>query len=126
MRILRENVHKTRKHAPQSAKKEFTMKKYLSIKNEVMNILVEMPKTRDNDRELYLEYIKRNGYNPYELSVYALCELTNMGILPSLESVSRARREAQQFNEEVKSTKTVTERRKKEREEYTEYFRSVK
>ena len=102
------------------------MKKYHAIKNEVLNILIENSKTRDSDTALYLEYLKRQGINPMEINVFELCYFVDSGKVASIETISRARRHAQAAYDEVKGNLTVTERRKKECEEYTEYFRSEK
>ena len=102
------------------------MKKYLQVKSEVMNILIEKPATRDNDNTLYAEYLRRNGYEASEFSAQTLLDLIDRGILPSIDCIGRARREAQQKNPEVHASVTVSERRKHEFEENTEYFRSIK
>ena len=128
--IIEQIDDKAKKQRPLGRKSRknggITMKKYLQVKGEVMNILIEKPFTRDNDNALYVEYLRRNGYDASAFSAQTLLDLIDRGILPSIDCIGRARREAQRKNPDVQASITVAERRKHEFEENTEYFRSIK
>ena len=89
----------------------------------VKRILTDYPLARDDDRYLYTKVMQKLNPKACDLP---FCEvmfnLKNLG-LPLYSTVSRARRNVQANNEELRGTKKKQEIRAKLEEECREYFR---
>lgn len=89
------------------------------IKDIVVEVLKKNPETRNSDKILYLEVTKRvypDGlFVPFYMSMYD----SNM---PNYDTVTRARRWAQNHIEGVQADLTVQAVREGEEDEYREVF----
>lgn len=78
------------------------MGKMQGIEKNVRAVLEKYPESRGNDFVLYAMYIKENTPELATVGlIYALLEAQRLG-MPSYESVTRARRKIQQFNEDLR------------------------
>lgn len=87
-------------------------------------ILWEIPETRNSDNRLYAEilkeYGKRAGVNALTMSVGDFLKIHKAYGIPTIESVGRCRRKAQEQNEGLRAVEEVQEGRF---ENETEYIR---
>ena len=71
-------------------------------------ILEQQPETRSSDNLLYIEVLARtSGQNVLNMPVWAFYENLREWKLPSIETVGRCRRKAQQKNPHLKATAEV-------------------
>ena len=71
-------------------------------------ILEQQPETRSSDNLLYIEVLARtSGQNVLNMPVWAFYENQREWKLPSIETVGRCRRKAQQENPHLKATTEV-------------------
>ena len=74
----------------------------------VKTILEQQPETRSSDNLLYIEVLARtSGQNVLNMPVWAFYENLREWKLPSIETVGRCRRKAQQENPHLKATTEV-------------------
>lgn len=74
----------------------------------VKTILEQQPETRSSDNLLYIEVLARtSGQNVLNMPVWAFYENLREWKLPSIETVGRCRRKAQQENPHLKATAEV-------------------
>ena len=74
----------------------------------VKTILEQQPETRSSDNLLYIEVLARtSGQNVMNMPVWAFYENLREWKLPSIETVGRCRRKAQQENPHLKATTEV-------------------
>ena len=90
------------------------------LKDLVLNILQDKPKTRDSDRILYDEFLKKIGVDTHYMTAYEMLHNPDM---PSIESVGRARRKAQEEHPELKASAGVEKRRMEMYNDYLEFAR---
>lgn len=90
------------------------------LKHLVYSILKDNPKTRDSDRLLYNEVCMELGYDTHTISAY---EMLHSSTMPSIESVGRARRKAQEEHPELRATPQVADRRQERYSEFLEFVR---
>lgn len=95
------------------------MAKIAKIANEVKDILVKIPATRDSDELLYYEYIKRederNGVSVLYMSLAQFLVTRKYLDLASIETLGRARRKIQAEYPELRGT-NEKERREAEKD----------
>lgn len=100
------------------------MAKIKDYYNEVRDILIEYPKTRDDDMQLYAIFVaKKAGVSKNDTFYYVLMHHNEYN-LPSYESVTRARRKVQECEFTLRGTKRT--KRKDLQEEYREYYGGIK
>lgn len=87
-----------------------------TMESRVLNILIVNPESRDNDRLLFVEYLKR--YNP-ELVQRGYADVMLSGDLPSYEGITRARRKLQEKNPELRGI--LYEQRNHKQNDYVQY-----
>ena len=87
-----------------------------TIESKVLNILIVNPEARDNDRLLFVEYIKR--HNP-DLVKRGYAEVMLSGELPNYEGITRARRKLQEKHPELRGRKY--EQRNHKQDDYVQY-----
>lgn len=100
------------------------MSKINKIENLVKKTLEMYPDTRSDDFMLvaHVYLIMSNGYTS-TISFNGIMENhTAMG-LPSMESITRARRKLQNEYEELRATESMRRIRRKEEQDYKEYSR---
>ena len=98
------------------------------LKGIVRDILMTIPDTKDSDEVLYMEVLKRKGY---EINEETFINYKHYD-LPTFPSIARARRKVQEIERNSKniedwvlqSSKTVEKRRRKLEEQYREFYRS--
>lgn len=89
------------------------------IENEVRAILIKNTMARGNDRYLYLCYLREKGYDlDATLEAYLMSNE-----YPSYDTISRARRKAQERDEMLKPSEKVIEERKKLEQDFLKYAR---
>lgn len=94
--------------------------KLSNIKDLVLKILKDNPKTRDSDRILYNEVCEAMGYDTHLMTGW---ELLHDKAMPSFESVRRSRQKAQAENPELRACADVQNRRMELELEYREFAR---
>lgn len=90
------------------------------LKHLVYSILKDNPKTRDSDRLLYNEVCMELGYDTHTISAY---EMLHSSTMPSIESVGRARRKAQEEHPELRASAGVQQRRAELYSDYLQFAR---
>ena len=90
------------------------------LKDLVLDILKNKSITRNSDRLLYDEVCTELGYDTHRMTAYEMLHNTSM---PSIESVGRARRKAQEEHPELRATSQVSSRRMEKFSEYLEFAR---
>ena len=89
-----------------------------TLEAKVRQILIAVPRTRDDDRELTLEvWQKCYGVNPWS----PVCEAMRDKRLPSQESIGRVRRKIQETNEDLRGSKAKEQVRMDAQVDYIEY-----
>ena len=94
------------------------MKNYYNV---VRQIMIENPKTQDDDMFLYSVFCAKFCLVKYDETFYQVMLTAKSRGLPSYESISRARRKVQE-NEPALSGKRRNQR-KKEEKAYREWYR---
>lgn len=88
-----------------------------TLYSTVFDILTDIPSTRDSDRALTEHVYRRLG-----IDVNAPWTMINAdAALPSLESIGRLRRKAQELNPELAPKHSVKEIRKSRREDFKDF-----
>lgn len=90
------------------------------IYGEVINILRDDPQTRSSDKALYVAWLTKHA--PAAIGAPFITTLYNSS-LPSIESVGRARRKAQETYPELAADANVAAERELMEEEYKEFAR---
>lgn len=99
------------------------MSKRLSrIQNTVNLILQNKPYTRNSDDILYLAVIESMSVNVHSHSIADFFLNRSISCLPSFESVSRARRKAQELYPELRAVANVEAARELREEAYREFY----
>lgn len=89
--------------------------------NAVRAILLENPRTRDDDMYLYSVFLaKFNLIRPEETFYEVMISAKSRG-LPSYESITRARRKVQEMEEYLRGEKRSA--RKEQEQKYREFYR---
>ena len=84
------------------------MNKLRTLTDMVKIILEQQPETRSSDNLLYIEVLRRcTNQNVLNMPVWAFYQNLKEWQLPSIETVGRCRRKAQQENPHLKSTAEV-------------------
>lgn len=97
------------------------MGKMQGIEKNVRAVLEKYPESRGNDFVLYAMYIKENTPELATVGlIYALLEAQRLG-MPSYESVTRARRKIQQFNEDLRPPEKAAAARQAKIAEFKKY-----
>lgn len=92
-----------------------------NIEHNVRAVLEKYPESRGNDFVLYAMYIKENTPELATVGlIYALLEAQRLG-MPSYESVTRARRKIQQFNEDLRPPEKSAKARQAKIAEFKKY-----
>jgi hypothetical protein len=76
-----------------SKTRSVTIKQYESI---ILNILRNKPDARDNDYALYYYILKERRIDPTTMTAYDMLIRSHKGQIPSIFSVTRARRKVQE------------------------------
>ena len=98
---------------------EMTMK-LTNIKELVLGILKDNPKTRDSDRILYNEVCEAMGYDTHHMTAW---EMLHDRRMPSTESVRRSRQKAQAEHPELRASEPVERKRMDLMDEYLDFAR---
>ncbi|MBQ0112387.1 MAG: hypothetical protein KBT03_04575 [Bacteroidales bacterium] len=77
----------------------------------VKQILTECPATRNSDRFLYIEFLKRTTPNACTMPLEKVLLLQEEMQIPSIETVGRARRKMQERFEELRADEVVIDAR---------------
>ena len=94
------------------------MDRLKTLEAKVRMVLTNVPRTRDDDRELTLGIWQIfYGVNPYA----PVQEVMRNKHLPSQESIGRCRRKIQETDESLRGTKAKEQVRMSEQEKYIEY-----
>lgn len=91
--------------------------------DRVKKLLEELPSTRESDRVLYVEYIRR--YHP-ELVSAPFDQVMARTDISSIESVGRARRKCMELYPYLRGSEKISTFRELKEEEYREYAIEVK
>ena len=84
------------------------MNKLRTLTDMVRIILEQQPETRSSDNLLYIEVLRRcTNQNVLNMPVWAFYQNLKEWQLPSIETVGRCRRKAQQENPHLKATPEV-------------------
>ena len=84
------------------------MNKLRTLTDMVRIILEQQPETRSSDNLLYIEVLRRcTNQNVLNMPVWAFYQNLKEWQLPSIETVGRCRRKAQQENPHLKATAEV-------------------
>ena len=94
--------------------------KLTNIKDLVLGILKDNPKTRDSDRILYNEVCEAMGYDTHRMTGW---ELLHDKAMPSFESVRRSRQKAQAEHPELRASEPVERKRMELFNDYLEFAR---
>lgn len=89
--------------------------------NAVRNILLEDPRTRDNDMLLYAVFCAKFNLVRPEETFYDVLFNAKRKKLPSYESITRARRKVQEMEEYLCGEKRNA--RKEQEQKYREFYR---
>lgn len=92
--------------------------KLTNLKNLVMKILKDNPKTRDSDRILYNEVCVEMGIDTHSMTAW---EFFHRNDMPSTESVRRTRQKAQAEFPELRASVAVQRRRHDLENDYLEF-----
>lgn len=99
-----------------------------SMTDMVKVILKADAKTRDNDNLLYIRLVdllgRRDQIDYIHMPMIMFYEQLPALNVPTIETVSRLRRKAQQENPELKAAKVVENFRAEREEQFREYARS--
>lgn len=92
-------------------------------KELVKEILNDSAEARDDDFVLYVAFVERQyGAKLNRMNVLDLFERIRKGEYPSIESIGRARRKAQEENPELKGSKNARQRREKAEMNYHSFY----
>ena len=92
------------------------MEELRTIKETVKEVMTQDSKTRNNDKWLILQTLRKLGFKVY----VDYSQLKNM---PSFESITRSRRHIQNKDYDLLPTKETDKRRKAQEDKYKEVFR---
>lgn len=92
-----------------------------SYYDEVKDIMVKYPSSRDDDYLLYSIYLHMNGYVKSDERFFDVFPKAKERGLPSYEGITRARRKVQEKEPSLRGKNY--EKRHKEEEEYHDYYR---
>lgn len=88
----------------------------------VKTIMEQQPETRSSDNLLYIEVLKRTAnQNVLNMPVWSFYQNLTEWQLPSIETVGRCRRKAQQENPHLKATSEVEGFRYDKETEFIEF-----
>jgi len=86
-----------------------------NIRNTVLEVLREDPKTRDSDKWLIIQVLRKLGIKVY-------LDYSQLNDMPSFESITRCRRSIQNQEGLYPPTKEIEEQRGKHQEEYRQQY----
>ena len=86
-----------------------------SVKDVVEEVMTEDIKSRDSDKWLILQVIRKLGFNIY-------VDYEDLKKMPSFESITRARRHIQNTEKRLQASFPVGEVRNLNEQNYSEYF----
>jgi len=89
-----------------------SIKKARQYESIVLSILRERPDAQDDDYALFYYVLEKRGLNIKELNAYELLLRMSKKEIPSVLSISRARRKVQEEYPEVRGTKWEKRQRK--------------
>lgn len=99
------------------------MKKIITLRDEVKEIMINFPNTRDSDEALYCRYLQEKyGIIAKECTFYMVMNMQFRNEIPKQESVERCRRWIQEHFEELRGKSY--EARQEEQEEYKEMVKN--
>ena len=76
----------------------------MTVKETVIDILSIQETARNSDLSLMYHYVLRKGMLPSQTTIYDLLQLMRSGKFPTMETLTRARRQAQQHHPELRGT----------------------
>ena len=91
-----------------------------NLKELILGILKDNPKTRDSDRILYNEVCEAMGYDTHLMTGW---ELLHDKAMPSFESVRRSRQKAQAEHPELRASEPVERKRMELYSDYLQFAR---
>jgi hypothetical protein len=92
------------------------MNSLITVKNVVREVLQEDQKTRNSDKWLILQTLRKMGYKIY-------VDYDELRKMPSFESITRARRYWQNTKKILLPSKKIDDKRTDLEEDYKEVFR---
>lgn len=92
-----------------------------SLYKQVIEILQVVKKSRESDMWLYVQVCKRKNIDALSLPFYLVMGNYEKYGLPVFESVSRARRKAQEEQPELKPSQEICEKRKEYEQMYFDW-----
>lgn len=96
--------------------------KLRNLTEMIKEILEQQPETRSSDNKLYIEVLKKcTTQNVLNLPVYLFYQNLTEWQLPSIETVGRCRRKAQQENPNLKASDEVKNFRYDRETEFIEF-----
>lgn len=98
-----------------------TMKSIYKVHDIVQDILEDVPKTRDDNDALYLEYIMRTNPSASKTDIYEFFTHRAKYGLAKIETVSRCRRKIQKNNPMLRASKKAEDARYEHWKEVREY-----
>ena len=87
---------------------------------EVRNIMIRFPSTRDDDMLLYAMFCVERGSVGVDETFYNVLTSAKRRAIPSYESVTRARRKVQECEPSLRGERHKA--RKQEEEEYRDFY----
>lgn len=88
--------------------------------DQVREILIKYPSTRDDDMKLYGVFMWQNQLISQSETFYQVCGSAKERQLPTYEGITRSRRKVQEREPELRGKRYAD--RKKEEEEYRDYY----
>ena len=96
--------------------------KFRNLTEMIKEILEQQPETRSSDNKLYIEVLKRcTNQNVLNMPVQLFYQNLTEWQLPSIETVGRCRRKAQQENPNLKASVEVNNFRYDRETEFIEF-----
>lgn len=86
----------------------------MTLFEKIQSLLRVFPGTRDSDYLLYYWVLKDHGFDPDNSVVTTLLKKSDKAEVPTLESVSRLRRRAQEEDEKLRGEKYLARKRAEE------------
>lgn len=100
------------------------IKEFIKLEDEVKQILIDNPATRNDDMLLYIMYASKKDINDRNfVSCFYNKEVRNSFNIYPFETVSRCRRKIQAQCSELASERAIRKLKKQQEEEFKEYAR---
>lgn len=103
----------------------------MTTEDEVLEILMSEPETRNSDKKLYIAYLKRQepkvGKDLTQLSIEQFLKtIDEYKVVSSIESIGRMRRKLQETIPELAAVEKVSRGRRKKEQEFRDKYKKGK